>query len=56
MFSLGYEQADWSHLAQDRVQWLAVIMVMTLQVSKKTGSILLAEHSLSSEEGLCSME
>jgi hypothetical protein len=38
---IGYENVDWIHLAQDRVQWWALVsMVMTFLSSIKCGEFL----------------
>jgi len=48
---------DWIHQVQDRDQWLAVVStVMNLWVPWKSGSFLLSDLTIASQEGLCSME
>jgi len=37
---LGCENVNWIHMAQDRVQWLALVnIVMKFQVTYKAGNI-----------------
>jgi hypothetical protein len=39
LIEIGWRGMDWSHLAQDRDQWWAVVnMVMSLQVHKMLGN------------------
>jgi hypothetical protein len=44
---IEYDDVDWTHLPQDRVQWEALVsMIMNLWVPYKAGNIKLAEQLL----------
>ena len=47
---------DWMELAQDREWWRALVSkVMNLWIPKMRGISSIAEYTLPSQEGLCSM-
>jgi hypothetical protein len=51
MREMGYEGVNWIHLAQDRVQWRALLnTVMNLKTEYKRGICGLAERELFSQE------
>jgi hypothetical protein len=53
---IGYEDIEYIHLTQDRIQWFAFVNTeMNLWVSQKAGN-LLTERMLASQETLCSVE
>jgi hypothetical protein len=52
----GYDFLDWIHLAQDRVEWRAVLnTLINFQFLYKKGNFLVAER-LSASQGLRSLE
>jgi hypothetical protein len=54
---IGWESADWMHLAQNRDQLQALVnTVMKLQDPKQVGNLLTSRMLLASQEELCSME
>jgi hypothetical protein len=54
---IGWEVLYWTHLAQDKDQWWALVnMVINLQIPWKAGNFFTSWVSISFLEGLCSMQ
>ena len=53
---IGWEDVDWTDLAQDRYKWRAVLNTKEVSGSIKFGELFLLTEGLLTSQGLCSEE